>query len=104
MKIYVLPVKDLVKTMKGKVTHWEKTYAIYVSKGILSTIYIKKSKNSAGKKNLTRKWAKDINSISPKGTYTYMANDHVKRCSISTITEMKIITTVRYHYTPVRMD
>lgn len=91
--------------MWRQATDWEKVFAKDTTdRGLLSKIYKEfLEHNSKKMDSLIKKWGKDLNRHLTKEDIQ-MANKYMKGCSaLYVIREMRIKTTVKYYYTPIRM-
>ena len=98
-------MKETISKVKRQPSEWEKIIANEaMDKELISKIYKQLLQlNSRKIEDLIQKWAKELNRHFSKEDIL-MANKHMKRCSTSLIIrEMQTKTSMRYHYTPVRM-
>ena len=98
-------IKETISKVKRQPPEWEKIIANETTdKELISKIYKQFMQlKTREMNNPIKKWAKELNRHFSKEDIQ-IANKDMKRCSTSLIIrEMQIKTTLRYHFTPLRM-
>ena len=99
-------IKETINKVKRQPSRWNKIIDNQATDiDLISKIYKQLVQLNTRKINgPIKKWAKELNRRFAKEDIQ-MANKHMKRCSASLIIrEMRIKTTMRYHFTPVRIS
>ena len=105
IKTFCTTKETISKVKRHSLSEWEKIIANEATdKQLISKTYKQPLQLNSRKINdPIKKWAKELNRHFSKEDIE-MANKYMKRCSTALIIrEMQIKTTMRYHFTPVRM-